>query len=191
VIYTDIMGASWLAFIVFWVVSSLGVKKDATRSSPAWLSVGVRLAIAAAVFLLLRVRPVRRLVHADFHTFHVTQPAIMAAGAVLCVVGVALAIWARTILGRNWSGRPATKVGHELVTAGPYRVVRHPIYSGMLTAMLGTFLVAGAPGLLVFIAFSAVVAYRIRVEERLMAQLFGDRYLEYRKHTKALVPFIL
>ena len=190
-IYTDIMGASWLVFIIYWVVSSIGVKKDARRAGSAWLSVGARLVIAAVIILLLRVPFLRRLIRVSFDRFSFAHPTIMAVGSVLCVVGVGLAIWARTILGRNWSGRPATKEGHELITDGPYRLVRHPIYTGMLLAMLGTFFIAGLPGLLVFIAFSGVAIYRIRVEERLMVQLFGDKYEQYRKRTKALVPFVV
>ena len=187
----DIMGASWIAFIVYWIISSIGTKKDSSRTGSAWLSVGARLVIAAAVIAALKVPFLRNLVRVSFDKLSMGHPAIRAVGAVLCIVGVGLAIWARTILGRNWSGRPSTKEGHELVTGGPYSVVRHPIYTGMLTAMLGTFFIAGLPGLLVFIAFSGVVIYRINVEERLMVQLFADKYLEYRRRTKALIPFLV
>jgi protein-S-isoprenylcysteine O-methyltransferase Ste14 len=188
VIYTDIMGLSWLAFIIYWVISSIGIKRDISRIGPVWLSVGVRVLIGLTVFLLLQVPFVRTVVRQYIDRFSLAHPAV---GAVLCVAGIGLAIWARTILGRNWSGRPAVKEGHELITSGPYHVVRHPIYSGMLTAMLGTFFIAGIPGLLVLIAFSAIVIYRIGIEERLMVQLFAEKYLEYKKRTKALIPFIL
>jgi len=190
-IYTDIMGVSWLAFIAYWVVSSIKVKKDLGRHGPLWLSVGVRLLIAIGIFLLLQVPFVRHAIREYFDRFSLAHTTVMAVGSVLCVAGVALAIWARTILGANWSSRPATKEGHELITSGPYQLIRHPIYSGMLLAMLGTFLISGVPGLLVFVAFGAVVIYRIGVEERLMVQLFAEKYLQYKKHTKALIPFII
>ena len=190
-IYDYIMGACWLAFVVFWVVTSIGIKKDASRYGSAWFSVGIRLLIAVSIVVVLRVPYIRNVVLTGIHRFAMNHPAIQAAGAALCVIGLALALWARTLLGTNWSGRPATKTGHELVTSGPYRVIRHPIYTGMLTMMLGTALIAGAPGLLVLVAFSAIVAYRVRVEERLMQQLFPDAYPEYRGRTRALIPFVL
>ncbi|HTZ50180.1 MAG TPA: isoprenylcysteine carboxylmethyltransferase family protein [Spirochaetia bacterium] len=190
-IYDYIMGACWLAFIVFWVVASIGIKKDASRHGSAWFLVGIRLLIAVAIVVVLRVPYLRSVVVTGIHRFAVNHPAIQAAGAALCVIGLALALWARTSLGTNWSGSPAAKEGHELVTSGPYGVIRHPIYTGMLTMMLGTALIAGAPGLLVLVAFSAIVAYRVRVEERLMQQLFPGTYREYRGRTRALIPFVL
>lgn len=77
------------------------------------------------------------------------------------------------------------------MTSGAYRLVRHPIYSGMLIAALGTSLVIGIPGLLILLGFVAMVISRIGVEERLMLQLFGDRYLQYKKRTKMLIPYLI
>jgi protein-S-isoprenylcysteine O-methyltransferase Ste14 len=190
-IFVDIMAICWLVFVAYWVISSLRVKRDLSHHGSLWVSVGIRLLIAFAIVLLLRLPLAREVVQNGMYGFLSIHPAIKAVGAVFCAVGVAIAIWARANLGANWSGRPATKEGHELVTSGPYRFVRHPIYSGMLLAMLGTCLISGIPGLLVFVAFSAIAIYRIVVEERLMMQLFADKYLEYRKHTKALIPHIV
>lgn len=78
-----------------------------------------------------------------------------------------------------------------MMTSGAYRLVRHPIYSGMLIAALGTSLVIGIPGLLILLGFVAMVISRIGVEERLMLQLFGDRYLQYKKRTKMLIPYLI
>jgi protein-S-isoprenylcysteine O-methyltransferase Ste14 len=185
------MAACWLAFITYWVISSIKVKKDASRHGSVWVSVGIRLLIAVAIVMLVRLPLVRRVIQEDIYRFFSIHPGMKAVGAVFCAAGVAIAIWARASLGANWSGRPATKDNHELVTSGPYRLVRHPIYSGMLLAMLGTSLISGIPGLLAFIGFGAIAIYRIGVEERLMIQLFADEYLEYKKHTKALVPYII
>ena len=111
-------------------------------------------------------------------------------GVILCAAGIAIAIWARVYLGRNWSGTPSIKEGHELVTSGPYRFVRHPIYTGMILAFLGSALVAGIIWSVVFLFFTINFLYRIPVEERYMTQLFPDQYPEYKKKTRALVPFI-
>ena len=163
-VYVDIMAVCWLVFVAHWVVSSTRVKKDLRRHGFLWISVSVRLLIAVAVVLLLRLPPVLRVVQ----RLALAHPAIKAIGAALCVAGVAIAIWARANLGANWSERPAIKKGHELVTSGPYRFVRHPIYFGMLLAMLGTSLISGIPGLLVLVVFGTIAIYRIRVEERLL-----------------------
>jgi len=118
--------------------------------------------------------------------------AILAAvGAVLFVGGIALAVWARLHLGRNW-GMPMTQRAEpELVTSGPYRFVRHPIYSGLLTAMLGTVLVNNLLGLIVVAVLTAYFYYCGTVEERNLASTFPAAYPEYRSRTKMLIPFLL
>jgi len=114
------------------------------------------------------------------------------AGVVVVAAGVALAIWARRYLGSNWSGVPSLKKGHELVTTGPYALVRHPIYTGMMFGMLGSTLVLGTVGSISVLFLAAlIVAVRVRQEEGLMVSQFGDAYLEYRKKTKTIVPWLL
>jgi protein-S-isoprenylcysteine O-methyltransferase len=183
----DIMGFCWIVFLAYWIVSSVHVKKDLDQRVPAWLSLVIRLFAAGGMVLLLSALPVLRGAQASSWF----DPAIQAAGAALCVLGVAVAIWARANLGANWSRRPATKQGHELVTSGPYRFVRHPIYFGMLVAMLGTMLIASIPGLVVLATFGLIAIRRIRVEERLMMRLFPDAYAAYQQRTKALIPFVI
>jgi protein-S-isoprenylcysteine O-methyltransferase Ste14 len=113
-------------------------------------------------------------------------------GLCLCAGGVAFAIWARRTLGTNWSGNPSIKEGHELVQSGPYRLARHPIYTGLIAAVLGTQLGGGRVRELVILLGSlAVVWVKIRVEERLMMRQFPAAYPRYRERTKALIPFVL
>jgi len=185
-----IMGACWLAFIAYWVIASIGIKRDASRQGSPLVWIGGRLLLVVIIVLLVR-RHYIAVLQTAINGFTLTHPTVQAIGAGLCVAGLALAIWARATLGANWSASPATKASHELVTSGPYRRVRHPIYTGMLVMMLGTACIAGIVGVLVLVAFAVVVAWRIRVEERLMVELFPGVYEEYRKRTRALVPFIL
>ena len=175
----------------YWLISSIGVKRDSSRRSSIWISVGIRLLFVFALIFVLRSPNLRQVLLGRLSLFLSSHSAIQLVGAVLCVVGVALAVWARAILGTNWSGRPAIKEDHELVTSGPYNLIRHPIYSGMLLAMLGTSLVVGIPGLLVFIPFAIIAAYRIGIEERLLTQIFADEYQHYRERTKTLIPFVI
>src|SRR6185437_13420947 len=111
-------------------------------------------------------------------------------GLVFVAAGIAFAIWARIHLGRNWSGTPSIKKDHELVTSGPYRFVRHPIYTGIILALIGNVLVAGLPWIAALILFGVIFLFRIPKEEGYMMQLFPDQYPEYRKHSKALIPFV-
>jgi protein-S-isoprenylcysteine O-methyltransferase Ste14 len=102
-----------------------------------------------------------------------------------------LAIWARVILGRNW-GMPMTQRAEpELVTAGPYSLIRHPIYTGILLGMLGTALVTNLIGLGITLIVGVFFVYAARTEERNLIETFPAAYPEYRSHTKMLIPFVL
>ena len=105
--------------------------------------------------------------------------------------GLAFAIWARHTLGRNWSGNPTVKEGHELVETGPYRLVRHPIYTGFLLAIAGTGIGRGQVRQLFIFGTAFVLLWaKLRIEESLMLRQFPQTYPGYMKRTKALVPFL-
>jgi protein-S-isoprenylcysteine O-methyltransferase Ste14 len=117
-------------------------------------------------------------------------PALGWAAAVMTAIGIGLAIWGRVFIGRNWSPRPAVKEDHELVTTGPYAYVRHPIYSGILLAALGTALTGTVFGIGVVVFASIVFLSRIVREEKIMLELFPSEYPAYQARTKRLVPFL-
>jgi protein-S-isoprenylcysteine O-methyltransferase Ste14 len=190
VTYLDCLAVCWAVFIVFWGVSATHIKKDVRRPVSLWISVAWRAALALAVISVVRVPSLRAsLWHVD--SFGSPIPALGILGVVLCAGGVATAVWARKTLGENWSSRPSVKAGHELVTSGPYQYVRHPIYFGMLVGVLGTAMVIGLPGVMIFLVVCVVFATRVRVEEKLMMQQFPDQYTEYRSRTKAIIPYVL
>ena len=110
-------------------------------------------------------------------------------GDILCAAGIGFAIWARLTLGRNWGMPNSHKEGAELITRGPYAVIRHPIYSGVLLALLGTAIVGGVAWFLFFVAIAGSFIHSARQEEMRMAQAFPD-YSAYRQRTKMLVPWI-
>ena len=107
------------------------------------------------------------------------------------MAGLALAIWARLIIGRNW-GMPTTQRAEpELVTAGPYAVVRHPIYSGILLALVGTALVISLIGLAIALIVGSYFVWAARIEERNLTATFPSAYPAYMARTKMLIPFVL
>ena len=182
-ILTNILILLWITFVVYWLVSAIGVKRNVKGGSWA-RGAGIRIVVAVAVVLLLQASSFWRIFGYEFNG------GIQTLGVVLCAIGIGVAIWARVYLGRNWSGTPSMKEGHELVTGGPYAFVRHPIYTGMLLALFGSALAAGVLWFIVFLFFCGNFLYRIPIEERYMMQLFPDQYSLYKKRTKALIPFI-
>jgi protein-S-isoprenylcysteine O-methyltransferase Ste14 len=133
---------------------------------------------------LLRVRAVKE------HTV-TNNPWLQGIGLALFFLGLALAIWARVYLGRNWGMPMSQKVDPELVTTGPYHSIRHPIYSGIVLAMIGTTIAVSLYWLVAVILMGAYFLYSAIVEERSMARLFPESYPEYKRSTKMLIPFIV
>ena len=171
----------WLVFLAYWAISAKGIKEDVYRENTWWRYVGIIL-----VFLYVAL-PLPSYLRGPFVP---QNPATNTIAVALCAVGIALAIWARRHLGANWSAFPALKKEHELVTSGPYRFVRHPIYTGILCAILGSVLIADVFWFVVLIFFGGVFAYRVKAEERIMMERFPETYPDYKKRTKALIPFV-
>jgi protein-S-isoprenylcysteine O-methyltransferase Ste14 len=113
-------------------------------------------------------------------------------GAALTVAGLLFAVWAREHLGRNWSRSVTIKQGHELITTGPYAVVRHPIYTGILAGFLGMAIaISQVRGFIVFVLIFLVFWLKLRMEEQWMRSQFGETYAAYAEQTAALVPYLL
>jgi len=173
------IGIAWLVFWIYWLVSAVSAKA----------SIGGRRRLPMTGLTLISVFVVIRVFRGGGSAIH--SPIIGAIGAVLFVSGLALAIWARVHLGRNW-GMPMTeRVEPELITSGPYRYVRHPIYSGLLLAVVGTALATNFLGLAVAVILGAYFYYAATVEEKNLIAAFPTGYPAYREHTKKLIPFLL
>jgi len=170
----------WAIFWIGWLAASIGVKTGRT----SWgRFAGIRVIIVLAVLLLARVRVLRG--HA------VSELWLQAIGLAIFVLGLALAVWARVYLGRNW-GMPMTeKTDPELVTTGPYRTVRHPIYTGIILAMVGSAIAISVYWLVAVVLLGAYFVYSAVMEERHMARTFPGTYPRYKQSTKMLIPFIL
>src|SRR6478752_7451248 len=170
----------WAAFWLYWIVAAFSVKRGRV---PWSRELRIRAVIVVAVILLIRLGAFRG------HGLN-TDPWRAGIGLALFGVGLGFAIWARVHIGRNWGTPMTQKDDPELVTSGPYRLVRHPIYSGIIVAGIGTAVALSwfwlAPVGLAGVYF----LYSARVEERFLAEQFPDSYPAYRHSTKMLVPFV-
>jgi protein-S-isoprenylcysteine O-methyltransferase Ste14 len=169
---------AWGVFGLYWLIAALGAKSGPRRGR--FRPPGLLLVVA---FVLLRV------FNADSLAVH--SLILQVIGVILFVSGVGIAVWARIYLGRNWGMPMAEKHEPELVTSGPYRFVRHPIYSGLLLAISGTALATNIYWLIALGVMGAYFVYGATVEERLLTTAFPAAYPAYRAKTKMLIPFVL
>ncbi len=188
-IFNVIVTLSWLTFIVYWFLSSFGVKRTIRPSGvngPLF-----RIGLTIFIFIILYIPAVQTfLIRVDRLLAPYFNTATETIGALLCVLGVSLAIWARRHLGRNWGMPMSLKENRELVVSGPYTLIRHPIYTGMLCTLFGTALVNGIFWLVPFVIISIYFIYSARVEEGIMTREFPTEYPLYKVRTKMLIPFI-
>jgi protein-S-isoprenylcysteine O-methyltransferase Ste14 len=179
------LGPLWFTWVAVWMLASFASKRTRTRESvSSRLLYGIPIIFAA----LLLFSPALR---AGFLVarFLPQMPALQWVGVVLTVLGIVFTFWARFHIGRNWSGQVVIKEQHELIRSGPYAWVRHPIYTGLLSALLGTALVLGEVRALLALLLATFHFYRkAKREEGFMSQEFGEQYAEYRRHTAMLVP---
>lgn len=179
IVYTwEALGVIWLAGLAF--------SKRTVRSQPTAARL-FHLALASLGFSLLGSRWFR--VGWLGTRFIPESRPVALIGFGLTVLGCLFAIWARLMLGGNWSGAATVKAGHELITSGPYAMARHPIYTGLMIAVVGTALAGGEwRGVLAFIVILLALMVKMGQEERLMMQAFPHVYPAYRRRVRALIP---
>lgn len=181
----SICGYLWVAFFILWVVWALKTKATQTRES-----LGSRFSYMVATIAAFYAMFSGDVPLGWMHIRILPRELwIQALGIALTVAGMAFAIWARAYLGGNWSSNVTVKVEHQLVRTGPYRFVRHPIYSGLILAMTGTALNRRTVrGLIAVVLLWVGFTIKSRIEERFMAATFGPQYGEYKAATGALIP---
>ena len=181
-----IVGWLWLAWLAGWWLAAIGTKKTQWRESAGSMA-SHRVPLWAAALLMVAPQLLPTWLRERFIPASAT---LSAAGLAFVVAGLLITIWARVYLGGNWSGSITVKQGHSLVRTGPYRYVRHPIYTGLLVAVLGTLLVVSEWRTVIAAALAvAALVVKSRLEEVRMRQTFPD-YDDYRRHTAAIVPLI-
>lgn len=175
-----VFAAGWAAFWIYWLVAAFTMKRGRV---PWSRELRIRAVIVVAAILLIRVGVFR----GDSLN---SAPWRAALGLVLFALGLACAIWARLHIGHNWGTPMSQKDEPELVTSGPYRLVRHPIYSGILVAGVGTAVALSWQWLIAVVLAGVYFVYSATVEERFLTEQFPDAYPAYRRATRMLVPFV-
>jgi protein-S-isoprenylcysteine O-methyltransferase Ste14 len=182
-----IIDSAWLVFLVVWLIGALRTKRTRLRQPDAVRV--VQIACGLGIWLLVGHQ------HYPLHFLErsvlPSTPLVAAIGYLLLFGGIVFAIAARVSLGRNWSANVTLKEDHQLICTGLYSVVRNPIYTGIVTALLGMAVLLNAVH--VFLAFALAILlfmWKTRYEERFMEQEFGAQYLAYRQRVRGFIPFI-
>ena len=186
--YHALMPVTWLVWLMYWALAAIGGKPTARHERPgSRLSHSIPLVLGAAMLAAPRLLgPVLQ------QRFAPATPAWFWLGLSLTGCGLILTMVARAWLGANWSALVTLKQDHELVRSGPYALMRHPIYTGLLLALIGTAIAIGEWRALAGVALMAVgLVRKLIIEEQFMADQFGDAYARYRAHVHALVPFVV
>jgi len=183
-----VITALWLVWVVYWLVSARSAKVTARVESTQSRFMHL-LPLLVGVFLVEQ-SPLAHWRVLSMRALPWTA-ATYWCGVALQVAGLLFTVWARIHLGRNWSAIVTVKEGHELIRTGPYRWVRHPIYTGLLVAFLGNAVAYNAVGSFIGVAICATAFLRkLRIEEAFLRTQFGEDYALYAAETRALLPLL-
>lgn len=186
--YQGFFPVLWVVFLVYWQIKAVDTKATVRLERPLSRVVRALVFLAAIALMMLGNLPATFLYGAIVPQGRVP----FFTGAAVAVAGLLFALWAREHLGRNWSRSVTLKQNHELITSGPYALVRHPIYTGILVGFLGTAVAQGQVRSLIALLLVASVLYaKLRLEEQWMRSHFGGTYEAYAQRVAALVPFVL
>jgi protein-S-isoprenylcysteine O-methyltransferase Ste14 len=175
----------WILWLVYWLIEA---RNTAPTQKSESLLTGLlyRGATIVGIFLIFGSQK-----SMNPHLWPVSAP-VLCGAVILMICGFAFSIWARRHLGRYWSARVTLKEGHKLIESGPYGLVRHPIYSGLLLSMAATVMTIGtASSVCGYFVLVAALIFKLRAEERLLAANLGSVYEDYQKRIKALIPGVI
>jgi protein-S-isoprenylcysteine O-methyltransferase Ste14 len=181
----------WLTLVVYWGLSTAVAKRTIGSRWIWWREIAVRLGFFALLLQALQIAVLRQALPNTGLYWPNTSLAMGLAGFLASAAGIGLAIFSRAHLGRSWSLCAENKTIPELVTSGPYAVVRHPLYSGLLLALLGSAIAQSVLWLLPMVVYGPLFLLNARREEKFLLEQLPDRYRAYMKRTKMLLPFVL
>jgi protein-S-isoprenylcysteine O-methyltransferase Ste14 len=188
--YIQIIAGIWIIFMVFLYLPALFFSAPVERRSFRYVKRSVIIAIIVIILIIILTR-----YESDTLILRIIPDSPLAGmtGIVLTVAGLGFSAWARLHLGKYWSGMVMVKVGHRIIKTGPYRIVRNPMYTGLLIAYGGAAIAIGE--LLAFVALGigiAAVWVKIKAEEEILLEKFGEEYLQYKREVRAaIIPWIV
>ncbi len=175
----------WMVLCLYWFFSALRMKAVKSRE-PLRRRLTYAFPIALGLILLFNSRAHYSWLGVRFAP---DTTALAVSGVALTAAGVALAMWSRFVLGDNWSAAVSIRKDHQLIRMGPYRTMRHPIYTGLLMALLGTALVVGeVRGLLAVVILCLGFYRKARREEAILTREFGAGFEAHVQHTGMFLP---
>ncbi|HAM51051.1 MAG TPA: hypothetical protein DCP92_10320 [Nitrospiraceae bacterium] len=180
----------WAIFLIYWFLAAFSVKRTAEgRGLRRW---GWRFPILAAVLLAIFIKKSRLFPKSAAEAILWQRTlAVGIASDLITLIGLIVALWARSTLGGNWSYDVVLKENHELIERGPYAYVRHPIYSGVLLMILGSAIISGRAGSFIVLAILFLgLWFKALQEEKLLAKHFPEVYPKYKQRVKAFIPFL-
>jgi protein-S-isoprenylcysteine O-methyltransferase Ste14 len=187
-VHSYLFPAMWLSYLAYWQAMSRNVKAtERSESAPSRLArlVWMVCAVSLLSFSSIPLPWVNE-------RFLPSGALYFWSGAAITAGGLLFSIWGRRHLGKNWSQAVAVKKDHELITGGPYALVRHPIYAGLLLAFIGSAVARGEwRGLLAVALVFSALWHKLRLEEKWMRAQFGESYAAYARRVAALVPYII
>ena len=177
----------WAAWTLYWLIAAIGTKRTERREPFTSRLIYMLALLVGGLLIAWQHSPWERVLDLPLWPRSALPYCI---GLVVLIGGLAFSVWARVHLGRNWSGNVTVKEGHELIRTGPYAHVRHPIYTGILTGVLGTAICSGTlRAVLGLVIIAAALIVKLRAEERFMRETFPRQYEKYGEEVPALVPF--
>ncbi|MGA7915166.1 MAG: isoprenylcysteine carboxylmethyltransferase family protein [Candidatus Acidiferrales bacterium] len=186
--YESFFPVVWIAFLIYWQIKAINTKTTQRLESVGSRILRVFIFLIAIVLLSITRIPLPWL-YVQLWPLGLLPFWL---GAAVTFAGLLFAVWAREHLGRNWSRSVTIKQDHELIATGPYAVVRHPIYTGILTGFLGMAIaIAQVRGFIAFVLVFLALWLKLRMEEKWMRTQFGEAYATYARQTAALVPYLL
>ncbi|HYU76366.1 MAG TPA: isoprenylcysteine carboxylmethyltransferase family protein [Ktedonobacteraceae bacterium] len=179
-----ILGLCWGLFCLVWLIGAIynALKAPAVRKRSGLFStwiVGIVLFVVVAWFIP----------HSFWRLLIFDTPWLRVIGIICLLLSTAFTLWARQMLGTMWSFSAVARTDHELHTDGPYRITRHPIYTGVLGMLFGTMLIGGlGPYAFIFLVGIVIFEIKLHQEERLLTETFGEQYVRYKQHVPQLIP---
>jgi len=181
----QIAGRAWAIWAIGWLLMAFFSKSTKRRETPGQRLQHVIPALLGFFLIFREGSTARWLTRAIFPD----HPLLMLVCVAVTILGLLFAVWARLALGSNWSGTVTIKTNHQLIRRGPYRFIRHPIYTGMLAALLATAITQRlVTGLLGFAVVTFALYRKARREESFLSQEFGEAFVEHRQHTGMFLP---